>query len=62
MMSITIGNLFTSTVNLFIMNHDGTSKLEGTEYFWHFTLLMMITATLFIFVARNYSEKTCLQK
>jgi POT family proton-dependent oligopeptide transporter len=62
MMSIAIGNLFTSAVNFFIENEDGSSKLEGADYFWFFTLLMLITATLFIFVARSYREKTYLQK
>jgi POT family proton-dependent oligopeptide transporter len=61
MMSIAIGNLFTSAVNFFIENDDGSSKLEGADYFWFFTLLMFITAVLFIFVARNYNVKNHLQ-
>ncbi len=61
MMSIAIGNLFTSAVNFFIENDDGTSKLEGAEYFWFFTILMLITAVLFIFVAKRYKEETHLQ-
>ena len=62
MMSIAVGNLFTSAVNFFIENEDGSSKLEGADYFWFFTLLMLVTAILFIFVARRYREKTFLQK
>lgn len=62
MMSIAIGNLFTSAVNFFIENDDGSSKLEGADYFWFFTLMMLITATLFIFVAKTYREKTFIQK
>jgi len=61
-MSIAIGNLFTSAVNFYIINDDASSKLEGADYFWFFTLLMTATATLFIFVARSYNEKTYLQK
>ncbi len=61
MMSIAIGNLFTSAVNFFIENEDGTSKLAGADYFWFFTLLMLITAIVFIFVAKTYKEKTCIQ-
>jgi len=62
MMSIAIGNLFTSTVNFFIENEDGTSKLAGADYFWFFTLLMLITAVAFLFVAKTYKEKTHIQK
>jgi POT family proton-dependent oligopeptide transporter len=62
MMSIAIGNLFTSAVNFFIENDDGSSKLEGADYFWFFTLIMLLTAILFIFVARTYREKTYIQK
>ena len=62
MMSIAIGNLFTSFVNFFIENDDGSSKLAGADYFWFFTLLMLITAVAFIFVAKSYKEKVYLQK
>ena len=62
MVSIAIGNLFTSAVNFFIENDDGSSKLEGADYFWFFTLMMLITATLFIFVAKSYREKSFIQK
>ena len=61
-MSIAIGNLFTSAVNFFIENDDGTSKLAGADYFWFFTLLMLITAIAFIFIANTYKEKTYIQK
>jgi len=62
MMSIAIGNLFTSAVNFFIENEDGTSKLAGADYFWFFTLLMLITAIVFIFIAKTYKEKTYIQE
>ena len=62
MMSVAIGNLFTSAVHFFIENDDGTSKLEGADYFCYFTLRMLITATLFIFAAKTYREKTYIQK
>ncbi len=61
-MSIALGNLFTSAVNFFIVNEDGSSKLSITEYFWFFTGLMLITAILFIFVSRLYQEKTYLHE
>ena len=61
-MSIALGNLFTSAVNFFILNDDGSSKLSGSEYFWFFTALMLITAILFIIASRNYQEKTYLHE
>ena len=58
MMSIAAGNLFTSAVNFFIQNPDGSSKLEGAEYYWFFTLLMLATSLLFLLVVKFYREKT----
>jgi POT family proton-dependent oligopeptide transporter len=61
MMSISIGNLFTSAVNFFIQNDDGSSKLAGASYYWFFTLLMLCTALLFLIVARFYKEQSHIQ-
>jgi POT family proton-dependent oligopeptide transporter len=55
-LSVSVGNLFTSSVNFFIQNDDGTSKLAGANYFWFFTGLMFITAVLFLFVSSRYQE------
>ncbi len=60
-MSVAIGNLFTSAVNFFIENADGSSKLAGASYFWFFTALMLVTAMLFLVVIRHYDEKTYFQ-
>ena len=60
MISIAAGNLFTSAVNFFIRNNDGTSKLEGANYFLFFTLAMLGTAVLFVLVARTYRGATYL--
>ena len=57
MMSIALGNLFTSAVNYFIQNPDGSSKLEGADYYWFFTLLMLLTSVLFLLVVKFYREK-----
>jgi POT family proton-dependent oligopeptide transporter len=54
MMSIAAGNLFTSAVNFFIRQEDGSSKLAGAEYYEFFTLLMLVTAILFMLAARFY--------
>jgi POT family proton-dependent oligopeptide transporter len=55
-LSVAIGNLFTSAVNFFIQNDDGSSKLAGANYFWFFTGLMFITAVFFLLVSRRYKE------
>ena len=54
MLSISLGNLFTSAVNFIIRNPDGSSALEGADYFLFFTVLMLVTAVLFVVVARYY--------
>jgi POT family proton-dependent oligopeptide transporter len=54
MLSISLGNLFTSAVNFFIQNPDGSSKLAGADYFFFFTLLMLFTALVFTLVVRYY--------
>jgi proton-dependent oligopeptide transporter, POT family len=61
MLSVAAGNLFTSAVNFLIQNPDGTSKLVGAQYFWFFTLAMLITALLFLVAIRFYREKTYIQ-
>jgi proton-dependent oligopeptide transporter, POT family len=54
MLSISLGNLFTGAVNFMIRNPDGSSALEGADYFLFFTLLMLATAAVFVVVARYY--------
>ena len=58
MLSISLGNLFTSAVNFLIQNPDGSSKLAGADYYWFFTLLMLGTALLFTLVVRYYRGAT----
>jgi POT family proton-dependent oligopeptide transporter len=53
-LSVALGNLFTSAVNFFIQNDDGTSKLAGANYFWFFTGLMLMTALLFLLASKHY--------
>ena len=52
MLSISLGNIFTAAVNYFIVNPDGSSKLEGAAYFNFFALLMLFTAILFLVVLK----------
>jgi POT family proton-dependent oligopeptide transporter len=54
MLSISLGNLFTSAVNFLIDVPGGESRLAGADYFLFFTLLMLVTAMLFAVVSRYY--------
>lgn len=62
LISVSIGNLFTSAVNYFIQNPDGSSKLPGAQYYNFFAILMLITAVLFIPVAKWYKERVYIQE
>ncbi len=59
--SISLGNVFTTVVNIFIQNPDGTVKLAGAAYYWFFVKIMVVTAVLFIGVARFYKGRTYIQ-
>ncbi len=60
--AVALGNLFTSAVNFFIENPDGSSRLAGASYFWFFAGLMLLTALGFVFYSRHYQEQTYLQE
>ena len=61
LLTISLGNLFTAGVNFFIQNDDGTSKLEGASYYTFFTVMMLVAAVLFVFVALFYKEQRYIQ-
>ena len=61
MLSVSLGNIFTSAVNFFIQRDDGTLMLEGAEYFWFFTLLMAVTGVLFALLTPLFKDRTILQ-
>lgn len=61
MLSVSLGNLITAGVNLFIQNPDGTSKLPGASYYWFFTGLMLFAAIVFIVVAKFYKGRVYVQ-
>ncbi len=62
LVSVSFGNLFTSAVNYFIQNPDGSNKLPGAQYYIFFASLMLITSVLFIPIAMWYKEKTYIQE
>ena len=57
MASVALGNLFTSVVNVFILNDDGTSRLDGPDYYLFFAGAMFLTALIYIPVAMKYRRK-----
>lgn len=61
LLAISIGNLFAAVVNKVITNEDGTSKLPGASYYWFFVISMLLTAAIFIPVARWYKPKEHIQ-
>lgn len=60
-LSVSLGNGVTALVNKLIVNADGTYKLNGSEYFWFFAGLMLITAVIFIFVSLRYKVESYIQ-
>ena len=61
LLSVAIGNYFTSWVNHFIQNKDGTEWLEGTDYFMFFTYIMLGTSVVFVILSQFYKGRTYVQ-
>jgi POT family proton-dependent oligopeptide transporter len=61
LLSIALGNIFSAIVNEVISNADGTSKLPGASYYWFFMISMLVTAVLFIPMARWYKQREYIQ-
>ena len=61
LLTVSLGNAFTAIVNKVIQNPDGSSKLPGANYYWFFTITMLVTAVLFIPVAKRYRVKSYIQ-
>jgi len=61
LLAISLGNAFAAVVNNIIKNEDGTSKLPGASYYWFFATAMLVTAFIFIPVARWYKPKEYIQ-
>jgi len=62
MLSIALGNLFTSLVNFVIQLPDGSSRLEGVAYFGFFAGLMLAAAIVFAWLTTRLSELDVLQR
>ena len=61
LLSISLGNLYVSSVNFFIQNEDGSSKLPGANYYWLFAGMMLVTAVVFVFIAARYPVQDYIQ-
>ena len=59
--SISLGNIFTALVHVFIQNPDGTLKLTGSSYYLFFAALAAVAGVVLLFFALKYKEKTHLQ-
>ncbi|MBS1516680.1 MAG: POT family MFS transporter [Bacteroidetes bacterium] len=62
LLGVSLGNGITALVNQLIVNDDGSYKLVGSEYFWFFAGLMMVTAFAFIIVAKRYKVENYIQE
>lgn len=60
-LSISLGNMFTSGVNFFIENPDGSTKMGPVQYHLFFAGLMLVTGILFVVASRFFKTKTYLQ-
>ncbi len=61
LLSVSLGNAFTSLVNYVIQRPDGTVLLTGPHYYLFFAGVMFFVACLFLFVIKIYQEHTHLQ-
>jgi len=63
LLSITLGNVFTSAVNWYIKNQkdQGNEVLAGANYFWFFTIIMSVTALIFVVWSQLYRGETYIQ-
>jgi POT family proton-dependent oligopeptide transporter len=61
LLSVSLGNGFTSFVNYWIQNPDGTVVLTGPDYYWFFAGVMLLVACVFLFVVKRYREEMHLQ-
>ena len=62
LVSVALGNTFTTVVNAFIVNDDGSLMLTGSDYFYFFSKLMFVTAILFLFIVKYYKPRTYLHQ
>ena len=63
-LGVSLGNLFTSGVNFVLeafKGDDGTTMLDGANYYWFFAGLMLIVSIIYIPFALRYKGETFIQ-
>ncbi|MEX2171287.1 MAG: POT family MFS transporter [Pirellulales bacterium] len=62
-LGITLGNIFTAQVNGYIENQAGLGRvvLSGADYYWFFTILMVVSAVIYVFWSQFYHGQTYIQ-
>lgn len=63
-LGVSLGNQFTALVNWVVGKlkvEDGTSVMDGANYYWFFTGLMLLTALAYVVFARLYKGQTFVQ-
>jgi POT family proton-dependent oligopeptide transporter len=63
LVAIALGNIVTARVNNYIEQQRklGVAILEGANYFWFFTIIMLVTAVLFVVWSQFYRGRTFIQ-
>jgi POT family proton-dependent oligopeptide transporter len=61
LLTVSLGNYLTSGVKFLLADEQGASKLEVSNEFWFWTLLMTVGATLYIFISRKYTVNELIQ-
>jgi proton-dependent oligopeptide transporter, POT family len=61
LLSVSMGNIFVSVVNMVIQDESGKSTLSGAEYYYFFAAAMLVTAILYVPYAMTYKGKNYIQ-
>lgn len=63
-LGVSLGNLFVSGVNFALgifKNEDGSTALDGANYYWFFAALMGVTIVVYLVWTRTYKGQTYIQ-
>tara|TARA_R110002072_G_scaffold42064_20_gene118716 strand:- start:148573 stop:150234 length:1662 start_codon:yes stop_codon:yes gene_type:complete len=64
MLGISIGNFYVAGVNFFMektKDEAGNTPLDGANYFWFFSALMIVTTVIYVVYTQFYKGKTFIQ-
>ena len=61
LLSVALGNFFTSRVNAYIEKVGAAADLGGANYWWFFLKVTAVTTVLFFIVALFYKGRTYMQ-